>query len=237
MESPAKRITTTESSKQDENAPGPSHTSVPESKGLINRSWTALVRLGSWKSHEDLLAIRSGKFYTQDNGDVYTARKMGRLALFYCFCESCLSASMGVMWNLGDTTDLASSLLYIYITYRFLLVVKRMVDQIYFIRDEVRISRNRARSESQLSMLTQARPESYRSDQSMVTSAPSDNTSIQSTSPSPSRPLSVIEQWSTGREYQTDFGLPGRVDTEADIGLVPLARRKTFPPQQNGEDA
>ena len=237
MESPTKRINPAEGSEQDKNAPGPSPTSVPESKGLINQPWTALVRLGSWKSYEDLLAIRSGNFYTEDNGDVYTARKMGRVALIYCFCESCLSASMGVMWNLSDTTDLASSLLYIYITYRFLLVVKRMVDQIYFIRDEVKISRGRARPESQLSMLTQARPEPHRSDQSMVTSAPSDNYSLQTTSPSPSRPLSIIEQWSTGSEHQTNFGPPGRVDTEADIGLVPLARRKTFPSQQNGKDA
>jgi len=246
MKRPVKRNNTEEGSKEEENAPGPSLTPISESKSPLDRGWTAMVRFGSFKSHEDLKAIQSGQLSSRGNEDIYTARKMGRRALIYCFCEICISAFAGIMfnfdWTSGSTMLLLTSMLAFctfmtYCGYRLLLLVKSIMDQIYFIRDEVKISRNRARPESQLSMLTQARPESHRSDQSMATSMPSDNVSVQTTSPSPSRSLSVIEQWSTGREYQTDFGPPGRVDTEANIGFIPLARRKTFPPQQNGKDA
>lgn len=251
---PIKRNNTEEGSKKDENAPGPSLTSISESKSPINRKWTAIVLFGSFKSHEDLKAIQSGQLSSQGNDDIFTARKMGRCALAYCFCETCLSAFVGIMWNFDWTSGstlllltsaLASFTFIAYLGYRLLLIAKSMIDQIYFIRDEIQLSRNQIRPESRVKKQTQARPESqrdllHRSDQSIVTSAPSDNASIQTTSPSPSpsRPLSVIEQWSTGREHQKEFGPPGRVDTEADIGIVPPpARRKTFPPQQNGEDA
>jgi len=225
--SPTKRSNTAEGSNQDENAQGPSRTSVSEPKGLSHR-----IR----KFREDLKAIR-GRLSAQNNDNIYTARKMGRYTLFYCFCETCFLAYIGIMWNFSWGSGWPSSFIFFYLAFRFLLIGKSIMDQISFIRDEFRISRNRVRPESQVSIITEARPESHQSDRTMVISAPSDSTSVQTTLPSPSRPLSVIEQWSTGREHQTDFGPPGRVDTEADIGLVPLARRKTFPPQQSGKDA
>ena len=188
------------------------------------------MRFGSSKSLADLEAIRAGRISTPDNEDVYTARKLGRLALFYCAFEILLSAAVGVMWNSYETGAMGSIIVLHYIAFRLLLVFKRMVDQIYFIRDEVRIARNQVRPESQIGLL-------HQSHRSVDTLALLDDYSMQTVSPSSSRPGSFISQRSGTKEEQTEFSPPGRVDTEADIGLVPLAKRKTFPPQQRGEDA
>jgi hypothetical protein len=197
------------------------------SKTLVNRFWTRLVLWGSSKSYENLDDIRAGRIFTYDD-EIHTARKMGILAVSYCLFECGLFAFMGVGWNFYQTYTSASNMLYTYYTYRSLLIVKSTVDRVYFIRNEVRIVRFQKRPESQLIILQQ-------SDQSLDTSADPSN-SVRTTSPLPSRPASVTEQRSTAREGQAEFGPPGRIDTEADIGLVPLARRKTHPPALGGQD-
>jgi hypothetical protein len=93
-----------------------------------------------------------------------------------------------------------------------------MLGQIYFMRDELRILRDQQRPESQVGLL---RPTGR---------ASVGNNSVRSVSPSSSRPASAAaEQWSTAREGQTLFEPPGRQGTEADMGLVPPERRKTYP--------
>jgi len=159
---------------------------------------------------------------------------MSKIALFYCLIETILCTLVGIGFNFDTTGVGALGLVFAYTGYRFLLLAKSEVDLLYFVRDEVRIARVRARSESQLSIL-------HQSNQSVDTSASPSGVSVRTSSPPPSlassRPVSVIEQRSTAREHQTVFGPPGRIDTEADIGLVPLARRRTFPPQQNEQDS
>lgn len=195
--------------------PRASHRTYPVPKGRDGWLWRHIVCLGSSKSQEDLDVIRAGELPTQDD-DVYTARKMGNLALSYCLVETCFWAVVGVGWNFDDALYgvTAVYLLLCYIFYRPLLVAKGIVDKVYFISDEVRITRFQKRPESQLGIL-------HQSNQSLDISAEPSNVNVRTTSPLPSRPVSVTEQRSTAREGQVEFGPQGRIDTEANIGLLP----------------
>jgi hypothetical protein len=196
---------------------------VPKDRG--GRFEGHMLRFGSSKSRDDLDAVRNGELSTHQE-DIYTAKKMGNISLLYCLIETCLCAFMGVGWGSGSTTIDGGSATYVFVcytVYRSLLIAKSVADQNYFISDEARIARSQKRPESQLGIL-------HQSNESLDTSAVSSNASVQTISPPPSRPVSVTKQRSTAREGQVEFGLPGRTDTEADIGLLPLSRRRTNPP-------
>lgn len=196
---------------------------VPKDRGGL--FWEHMLCFGSSKSRDDLDAVRNGEISTHQE-DIYTARKIGNISLLCCSIETCLFAFVGVGWGSGSTTIDGGSTTYMfvcYIVYRLLLSSKSVADQNYFISDEARIARSQKRPESQFGIL-------HQSNESLDASAVSSNTSVRSTSPPPSRPVSVTEQRSTAREGQVEFGLPGRIDTEADIGLLPFARRRTNPP-------
>lgn len=180
------------------------------------------MRFGSSKSYDDLDALRAGNFSVH-NDDVYTARKMGKLAVLCCLLEGCLFTFIGVGWNFDDTSTMASAYFYGYLAFRILLSVKSMVDHLYFVNDEARIARNQQQSGSQLINLQQ-------SSRSLSSSALPSDTSGRTISPPP-RPVSFTEQRSTAREGQQEFGVPIKTDTEAEVGGVILARRRTNPPQ------
>lgn len=189
-----------------------------------DRIWRRIVLFGSRKSYNDLDAIRAGKTSMYDD-NVYMARKLGKISLFCCLLEGCLYAFIGIGWNLDDTSATASILFYEYLAFRFLLSIRSVVTQVYFVSDEARIARHQQKCVSQLSVPPQS---SHSPDSSAL---PSD-ISVRTISPIPTHSVSTIMQRSTARDGQAEFGPLGKKDTEADIGFDPPVpvRRKTHPP-------
>jgi hypothetical protein len=225
--------TAIENSDEVEDAAGtPQGHSLPTSDG---RLWTRAVLFGSRKSQTDLDIIRAGELPDHDD-DIYTATDIGQWALLYCVYEAQICSFVGMAWATASTSTRFgqlglwwASFFYIHHFYRGLIILKRFLDQIYFIRDEVRITRHLARPEAQAGLL-------HRRDESVDTSTTPEDTSVYTASALSSRPESFIAQRSTAGEGQAEFGPPSRMDTEADIGFFPLARRKTFP-RQNKQDS
>lgn len=215
---------TAEDGESTANTPEASRNSHSNQRHWADRIWRRIVLFGSRKSYDDLDAIRAGKTSMYDD-NAYIARKLGKLTLFCCLLEGCLYAFVGIGWNFDDTSAMASTLFYMYLAFRFLLSVKSVVGQVYFVSDEARIARHQQKCVSQLSALQQ-------SSHSPDSSAPPSDISVRTISPTPSHSVNTIMQRSTARDGQVEFGPLGKKDTEADIGFQPPVpvRRKTHPP-------
>ena len=167
-------------------------------------------------------------------------RKVAAMSLILCGLATILMMVTGGMSE--AESPLLISVVALWAVSKLTITIKRQRSQARFVQKEVRL-RKIKKTTLQSPPAVPGTPGNdtshslQQSNQNLATSALPSDASVQRNSPSPSstslRPVSISEQRSTAREGQVEFGPPGRVDTEADIGLVPLTRRKTFPPPRN----
>ncbi|KAH7357548.1 hypothetical protein BKA66DRAFT_574367 [Pyrenochaeta sp. MPI-SDFR-AT-0127] len=194
----------------------PEHDINAFSLSMFDRLLDSLARLGMHKSRAELEKVKAGNFEDYDD-DAQTARSIAVSSFVLFIIHALLSLFCGVGWIFPQTNDHVSHIALAYLVARFLLFLKRILVLIYFIRDEIR---RRARKQKHSLQSSSAQRDS-------IVDASATALDQSGNPPSSSVGSLGLQQRPTTVEGLTHFDPPRRQDTEADIGLVPLARRRT----------
>jgi hypothetical protein len=176
------------------------------------------IRLLVPKSEEELVRLkRDGPQEYETNPLI--AIRVASASLVLCIFDTGITLLIATSINLSETIWLYLVLLAIWASYKFIVLIKRVQSQLYFIREEL--------DERKLESVVGSSPRSTRTSVRLLGASfralqhctqASGSSISQSTSPSPSS--------------DEDFVItpPLRRDTENDIGLMPI-RRPTYPRQ------
>lgn len=215
--------------------PSTSTSKANMSPTLLDKSLESLVLLWARKERLELESIKANKI-TIHGDDVWTARILAKFAAALCFIECCIFTFFGIGLIFPAAYYGIFGLILAYWVPRVLFHCKVLLNLIYFIREEIRTgayqrqpmpqpqSQHQKQQQQQHSRRGSVR-ESF--DSAVALSIMSVDTSSTVTSSSRANVATSIQRSITD-EGQEEFGLPGRHDTEADLGIISPTKRKTF---------
>jgi hypothetical protein len=168
-----------------------------------------LVHLWVPKTSQDLLLIKQNPHISYfDHPFVALRTAQWSCLQFACFTVYCIS--IGVDWNSSIDSGFSIPLAFIfYMFYRVMLMAKRICNQIYFVLEDIDARKHQAGIDNSSTAPT------VRYRRSVADSS-----------------ISVATIRSAPVDLEQGASNLVRRDTEADIGLVSLARRQTYPQRQ-----